>query len=124
QWLHEKKQITEVRGLKEAIEQLRIEEEQARRAGDLERASMLHYGRIPESEKKLAEVEKRLQEALGGGHSFLKEEVTDEDIALVVSKWTGIPVSKMLESEMQKLLRLEEELHRRVVGQDSAIEAV
>jgi ATP-dependent Clp protease ATP-binding subunit ClpB len=124
QWLHEKELITEVRGLKEEIEQLRLEEEQARRAGDLERASMLHYGRIPETEKKLGEVEKRLQGILGGGESFLKEEVTDEDIALVVSKWTGIPVSKMLESEMQKLLRLEEELHRRVVGQDSAIEAV
>src|SRR5690606_15475777 len=72
QWLHEKELITEVRKVKGEIEQLRIEEEQAQRAGDLEKASMIHYGRIPETEKKLAEVEKRLQGILGGGESFLK----------------------------------------------------
>ena len=94
------------------------------RAGDLETASMIHYGKIPEAEKKLADVQKRLDAILGGGDTFLREEVTDEDVAMVVSRWTGIPVSKMLESEMQKLLRLEEELHQRVVGQEAAVNAV
>jgi ATP-dependent Clp protease ATP-binding subunit ClpB len=123
QWLREKEFIGEIRRVKAEIEQLRVEQEQAQRGGDLERASMLHYGKIPETEKKL----EKAREQLGGlqkTQSFLKEEVTDEDIAAVVSKWTGIPVSKMLESEMQKLLRLEQELKRRVVGQDDALVAV
>ncbi len=124
QWLHEKELITEVRAMKEAIEQLRIDEEQAQRRGDLETASMIHYGKIPEADKKLALVHQKLEELLGGSESFLKEEVTDEDVAMVVSKWTGIPVAKMLEGEMQKLLRLEDELHQRVVGQHAAVRAV
>ena len=124
QWLSEKELITDVRAVKEEIEQLRIDEEKAQRTGDLEKASMIHYGKIPEAEKKLAGAQAKLDELLGGSESFLKEEVTDEDVAMVVSKWTGIPVAKMLESEMQKLLRLEEQLHRRVVGQNQAIVAV
>ncbi len=120
QWLREKELIGAVREEKETIEQLRIEEEQARRQGDLERASEVHYGLIPEAEKRLEAAQAKLQ----NGSSFLKEEVTDQDIAYVVSKWTGVPVAKMLEGEMQKLLRLEDELHKRVVGQDDAIAAV
>jgi ATP-dependent Clp protease ATP-binding subunit ClpB len=124
QWLAEKEMLGAVGELKEQIEQLRIDEEKAQRVGDLETASMIHYGKLPETEKKLADVQTRLDTVLAGGETFLREEVTEEDIALVVSRWTGIPVSKMLESEMQKLLRLEDQLHERVVGQDAAIDAV
>ncbi|MEM9694869.1 MAG: AAA family ATPase, partial [Myxococcota bacterium] len=124
QWLSEKELLVDVRGLQEQIEQLRIEEDQAQRRGDLGAASEIHYGRIPAAEKKLAAAREKLQEILQGGDSFLKEEVRDEDVAQVVSRWTGVPVSKMLEGEMQKLLRLEDELHKRVIGQDNAIEAV
>ncbi len=123
QWLREKELIQQIRGAKEEIELQRTAEEQAQRAGDLEKASMLHYGQIPETEKKLEAVRQQLA-ALQQKQSFLKEEVTEEDIAAIVSKWTGIPVSKMLEGEMQKLLRLEDELRRRVVGQDDALVAV
>jgi ATP-dependent Clp protease ATP-binding subunit ClpB len=121
QWLHEKEIIGSIRALKETIEELRIEEERAQRVGDLEKASEIHYGTIPETEKKLVEAQAKLEE---GGKSFLKEEVTDEDVAMVVSRWTGIPVAKMLESEMQKLLRMEDDLRRRVVGQDEALVAI
>ncbi|MBI4704869.1 MAG: ATP-dependent chaperone ClpB [Deltaproteobacteria bacterium] len=123
QWLHEKELIAAIRAMKESIEELRLAEEQAQRAGDLGRAAEIHYGKIPEIEKELAQGRQRLAE-IQREQSFLKEEVTDEDVALVVSKWTGIPVAKMLESEMQKLLRLEQELGRRVVGQDEALRAV
>jgi ATP-dependent Clp protease ATP-binding subunit ClpB len=124
QWLHEKEILAEVRTLKEQIESLRVEEERMQRRGDLEKAAELHYGKIPEVERKLEERRKRLEELQSDAASFLKEEVTDEDVALVVSKWTGIPVSKMLEGEMRKLLRMEDELRRRVVGQDDALVAV
>ncbi|MEM6788934.1 MAG: ATP-dependent chaperone ClpB [Myxococcota bacterium] len=123
QWLREKELIGAVRSEKETIEQLRIEEEQARRQGDLARASEIHYGRVPEAQKRLESAQAKLA-GDGDGESFLKEEVTDQDIALVVSKWTGVPVAKMLEGEMQKLLHLETELHRRVVGQEDAVVAV
>ncbi len=124
QWLSEKQLIAGVRTVKESIEQLRVDEEKAQREGDLEEASKIHYGQIPEAEKRLAAAHAKLQELLGGSETFLKEEVTDEDVALVVSRWTGIPVSKMLEGEMKKLLLLEDALHRRVVGQGPAIVAV
>jgi ATP-dependent Clp protease ATP-binding subunit ClpB len=123
QWLREKELINEIRKTQPKVEELRLEAERAQRAGDLGKAAEIQYGKIPELQKsldaqraKLAEVQQR--------QSYLKEEVTDEDIAGVVSKWTGIPVSKMLESEMQKLLRLEQELGKRVVGQEEAIRAV
>ncbi|EYF03583.1 ClpB protein [Chondromyces apiculatus DSM 436] len=123
QWMREKEVIGEIRSLQPQIEEMRMEEERYKRVGDLGKAAEIHYGRIPETERKLA----TLRETLGqvqGKQSYLKEEVNDEDIAAVVSKWTGIPISKMLESEMQKLLRLEEELRKRVVGQEDALRAV
>ena len=123
QWLLEKELIAEISGLKTQIEQLRKEEEQAQREGDLAKASEIHYGKIPAIEKQLPALRAKL-EALQATESFLKEEVTDEDVALVVSKWTGIPVAKMLEGEMQKLLRLEDQLRKRVVGQEEALVAV
>ncbi|MDX5426899.1 MAG: AAA family ATPase, partial [Bacteroidota bacterium] len=108
---------------KENIENLKIEAEQAERAGDYGRVAEIRYGKIQDEEKKLKEAEAQLSE-MQAHSSLIKEEVTSEDIAEVVSRWTGIPVSKMLESEREKLLRLEDELHRRVVGQDEAIQAV
>ena len=119
QWMIEKELVGKIRGFKEHIDQLRVDEEKAQRTGDLGKAAEIHYGKIPELEK---EVEK-LHASLGGA-SFLKEEVTDEDVAQVVSKWTGIPVAKMLEGEMQKLLRMEDELRKRVVGQDEALNVI
>jgi ATP-dependent Clp protease ATP-binding subunit ClpB len=123
QWLQEKEIINQLRELQRRIEELRAEEERARRAADLGRAAEIQYGRIPEAERLLEAKRKELakvQEKV----SYLKEEVTDQDIAAIVAKWTGIPVSKMLESELQKLLRMEEGLHQRVVGQDEAVRAV
>jgi ATP-dependent Clp protease ATP-binding subunit ClpB len=122
-WLQEKEIIAELRAHKERIEELRTSEEQAQRAGDLGKAAEIHYGKIPAVDRQLAAVRRRLEE-LQAGESFLKEEVTDEDVALVVSKWTGIPVAKMLEGELQKLLRLEDRLRERVVGQEEALGAV
>jgi ATP-dependent Clp protease ATP-binding subunit ClpB len=123
QWLREKELLAELGKQKQAIEEMKLEEERQKRKGDLGRAAEIHYGKIPEVEKKLESLRGDLAKVQESG-SYLKEEVTDEDIAQVVSKWTGIPVSKMLESEMQKLLRLEDELRRRVVGQDEALVAV
>ncbi|WP_348652798.1 ATP-dependent chaperone ClpB [Polyangium sp. 6x1] len=123
QWMREKELLTEIKKTKETTEQLRLEEEREKRRGDLGKAAEIHYGKIPEVEKKLQDLRDSLGKLQEKG-SFLKEEVTDEDIAAIVSKWTGIPVSKMLESEMQKLLRLEDELRKRVVGQDHALVSV
>ncbi|MFO0756042.1 MAG: ATP-dependent chaperone ClpB [Byssovorax sp.] len=123
QWMREKELIKEIRDLQPDIEDLRNEEERATRAGDLGKAAEIHYGKIPELQKKLEAVRATLGQ-VQSKQSYLKEEVTDEDIAGVISKWTGIPVSKMLESEMQKLLRLEQELGKRVVGQEDALRAV
>jgi ATP-dependent Clp protease ATP-binding subunit ClpB len=119
QWELEKGKISEVRTLKEQLDQLRLEAEQAERAGDYGKVAELRYGKIPEIEKKLAG-------DIGENHSnqLLNEEVTPEHIAEVVAKWTGIPVSKMLQSERDKLLNLETELQKRVAGQEEAIEAV
>jgi ATP-dependent Clp protease ATP-binding subunit ClpB len=122
-WLREKELIGEIRKLQPQIEELRNEEERATRAGDLGKAAEIHYGKIPEMQKKLEGVRATLNQ-VQEKQSYLKEEVTDEDIAGVISKWTGIPVSKMLESEMQKLLRLEDEIRKRVVGQEDALRAV
>ncbi|MEO7332063.1 MAG: ATP-dependent chaperone ClpB [Minicystis sp.] len=123
QWLREKELIKELRDVQPEIEELRNDEERATRAGDLGKAAEIHYGKIPELQKKLEAVRGTLAQ-VQSKQSYLKEEVTEEDIAGVVSKWTGIPVSKMLQSEMQKLLRLEEDLAKRVIGQEDAIRAV
>ncbi|MBM4363412.1 MAG: AAA family ATPase, partial [Deltaproteobacteria bacterium] len=106
------------------LEGLRADQDAARRTGDLGKAAEIQYGKIPALEREIDEARKTLESVQSGGRSFLKEEVTDEDIAAVVSKWTGIPVSKMLASEMQKLLRMEEDLKQRVVGQAPALVAV
>jgi ATP-dependent Clp protease ATP-binding subunit ClpB len=123
QWQAEKSAITEIQRIKAEIEALRSEMDQATRRGDLQRAAELQYGRIPELERQLLEDERRLQEAQSMV-KYLKEEVDAEDIAEIVAKWTGIPVSKMLESERERLLKLEEELGQRVVGQRLAVTAV
>ncbi|MDQ7039674.1 MAG: ATP-dependent chaperone ClpB [Rhodothermus sp.] len=122
-WQQEKELIQRIRQLKEAIEQLRIESEQLERQGEYGRVAEIRYGRIPELEKQLKEAQQQL-EAVQKEGALLKEEVTAEDIAEIVARWTGIPVAKLLESEREKLLRLEEELSRRVVGQPEAISAV
>ena len=122
-WQNEKGAITELRTVKEQIEQTRAEIEQAERQSDLEKAARLRYGTLRELEGKLAEAEKRLKTLQTEG-ALLKEEVDAEEIAAVVARWTGIPVSRMLEGETQKLLRMEEGLHHRVVGQDEAVRVV
>ncbi|OGI45665.1 MAG: ATP-dependent chaperone ClpB [Candidatus Muproteobacteria bacterium RIFCSPHIGHO2_01_FULL_65_16] len=119
-WKAEKAQVHGAAHIKEALERARLEIETARRAGDLARMSELQYGRIPELEKQLAAAGK----AEGGERTLLRSAVTENEIAEVVSRWTGIPVSKMMEGEREKLLRMEEALHGRVVGQDEAIKVV
>jgi ATP-dependent Clp protease ATP-binding subunit ClpB len=122
-WQAEKAQIARIRDLKERIDTLRIEMERATRTADLNRAAELQYGELPKAERELSEAEQRLAELQQVG-KFLREEVDAEDIASVVSNWTGIPVTRMLESERQRLAHLEEELAQRVVGQREAVEAV
>jgi len=125
EWQKEKAQITEQAKLKEQLEQLRTELERAQRRGELGKASEIQYGRIPELEKKLGEMEESARKSAGASRRrLLRQEVTEEDIAQVVSSWTGIPVSRLQEGERAKLLRLEEHLHQRVIGQDAAIKAV
>jgi ATP-dependent Clp protease ATP-binding subunit ClpB len=122
-WQREKSIITHIRSLKEEIEKSRTEAELAQRRGDLTRAAELRFGRTPELEKALATRNAELKTAQSDG-AFLREEVTEEDIAAVVSKWTGIPVDKMLEGEQERLLHMEERLHHRVIGQDQAVQAI
>ena len=123
QWQAERDGIAKLQAKKAELEQLRGEADQATRRGDLQKAAEISYGRIPAVEKEIAALEKRLAEIQKKG-KYLKEEVDSEDIAEIVSKWTGIPVSKMLESERARLTRLEEELGRRVIGQPEALAAV
>jgi ATP-dependent Clp protease ATP-binding subunit ClpB len=123
-WQQEKSAIQDVRAQRETLEQLRLEMERAQRAGDYAKASELQYGRIPELERQIA-----AHEQAGGGTAetaprLLKEQVDEEDIAEVVSRWTHIPVSRLMEGEVQKLLHMEERLHQRVIGQDEAVVAV
>ena len=122
-WEQEKAAIQQARQVKEQLEAVRLEIEQAQRAGDYAKASELQYGRVPALEAQIKEQEARLQ-TLQQAQRMLKEEVDEVDIAEVVGKWTGIPVSRLMESEIQKLLKMEERLHVRVVGQDEAINAV
>ncbi len=126
QWQKEKDAIQGVSELKERLEQARTEAERAEREADLQRAAELRYGEIPELEKKLADNESAEHEQDGDAEApvFLKEEVDADDVAEVVARWTGIPVSRLLEGETEKLVHMEERLHERVVGQDVAIEAV
>jgi ATP-dependent Clp protease ATP-binding subunit ClpB len=119
-WEGEKEAIGAIRSLKEELEQLRI---QLERETDLEKAAEIRYGRIPEVERRIADATKHLDE-LQANQRMLKEEVDAEDIAEVVSKWTGVPVSRLVEGEMAKLVHLEDQLHKRVVGQDEAVHAV
>src|SRR4030095_12396246 len=123
QWQSEKEEIEKMRTAKEQLEEAKLQLEQARQANDLAKAAELQYGRIPELEK-LRECERSRLEELQKDDIFLKEEVDEEDVAEVVAKWTGVPVSKMLQGEMEKLLGMEENLRRRVIGQDEALEAV
>jgi ATP-dependent Clp protease ATP-binding subunit ClpB len=122
-WQQEKELIQQARTLKTEQESLRAEIERAQRAGDYTKASELQYGRVPELEQRIRAQEAKLAD-LQKGQRMLKEEVDEEDIAEVVSKWTHIPVSRLMEGEIQKLLHMEERLHRRVIGQDEAIVAV
>jgi ATP-dependent Clp protease ATP-binding subunit ClpB len=122
-WQAEKEAIENIRTLKSLTENLRVDADQATRAGEHGRVAEIVHGKIPAMEKELAAASEKLAE-LQAESRYLKEEVTEEDIAAVVSRWTGIPVSKMMESERERLVHLEEHLHRRVVNQSQAIEAV
>jgi ATP-dependent Clp protease ATP-binding subunit ClpB len=121
-WQAEKQAVQRLRTLREQVEQTKLEIGQAERQYDLNRAAELKYGKLTQLERQLAEEEKASKQH--GGPRLIKEEVDEEDIAAVVSRWTGVPVTKLLEGEMQKLLHLEDELHKRVIGQDEAVTAV
>jgi ATP-dependent Clp protease ATP-binding subunit ClpB len=123
QWLSEKEIIAKIRELKEQIESTRLESEKAEREGDLAKAAELRYGKLLQDQKALEEESEKLAKRQEE-RRMLTEEVTDEDVAEVVAKWTGVPVSRMLESEVQKLIHMEERLRTRVVGQDEAIDSV
>ena len=126
EWQREKESLTAVADIQEGLEQARIELERAQRESDFGRAAELQYGTIPELEKQLANAETAQAEAAAGGASrkFLKDVVDADDVAEIVAKWTGVPVSRLLEGEIEKLVHMEDRLHRRVVGQDEAVEAV
>lgn len=119
QWENEKGAVNEIRTLKESLEQLRLEAEQAERSGDFGKVAEIRYARIPEAQQKLDTLQHSNED-----RNMMQEEITSEEIAQVVAKWTGIPVNKMLQSEREKLLNLEEVLHKRVAGQEEAIEVV
>jgi ATP-dependent Clp protease ATP-binding subunit ClpB len=120
-WKQEKDVIAKARALKEKLEQLKLEEQAEERKGNLERVAQIRYGLIRQTEEELKKVTAQMD---GKGHRMLKEEVDEEDVARIVSKWTGIPVSKMLEGEVKKLINMEERLRLRVIGQDEALERV
>jgi ATP-dependent Clp protease ATP-binding subunit ClpB len=122
-WEQEKQVISRIRDLKGKIEEARHEAERAERRADFEEAARLRYGEVLELERQLEEANQALARIQGSG-ALLKEEVDEEDVAEIVAKWTGIPVSRLMEAEVQKLIAMEENLHRRVVGQDEAVEAV
>src|SRR5690606_35711303 len=122
-WQSEKAALTEIREMKEKVDALRTEVEQATRVGDLNRAAEIQYGEMPELQRRIAEGEERLRE-LQRESRYLKEEVTADDIAEVVARWTGIPVARMLQSDRERLARLDEHLAERVIGQPEATQAV
>ena len=123
QWESEKEQINKIQQNKIDIESLKFEADKAEREGDYGKVAEIRYGKLKAKEEEIKEIQAKLHE-MQGGAAMIKEEVDSEDIADVVSRWTGIPVSKMLQSEREKLLRLEDELHTRVIGQDEAITAI
>jgi ATP-dependent Clp protease ATP-binding subunit ClpB len=123
-WQNEKQAIEAIKAAKAELEEATREAERAERDADLERAAELRYGRIPDLERTVEEQEAKLAELHRDGGSMLTEEVTEEDVAEVVSKWTGIPVSRLMEGEVEKLVHMEDRLHDRVIGQDEAVEAV
>jgi len=120
EWESEKQEIERVRGLREEAERIKVEIEAAERRGEFEKAAQLKYGQLPELERQLADAETNS----GSGRRLLKEEVDEEDVAEVTARWTGIPVSRLLEGEVEKLIHMEGRLHERVVGQEDAVEAV
>src|SRR5437879_5848953 len=122
-WQREKELIQSIRGLKEQIEQARVEEQQSERQGNYAKVAEIRYGKIQQLERQLADATARLDD-FQQNERMLKEQVDEEDVAKIVAKWTGIPVTKMLESEVQKLVRMEELLAKRVIGQDNALKAV
>jgi len=124
QWQSEKGVIDSIQKVKEQIDKANIEIQQAELKYDLNRAAELKYGTLTQLQKQLEEAEAKLTATQTTGKTLLREEVTESDIAEIISKWTGIPISKLVESEMQKLLHLEDELHKRVIGQDEAVTAV
>ncbi|MEG4579685.1 ATP-dependent chaperone ClpB [Microcoleus sp. MON1_C5] len=124
QWQSEKGVIGSIQKIKEQIDKVNIEIQQAELKYDLNRAAELKYGTLTQLQKQLQEAETQLTATQTTGQTLLREEVTESDIAEIISKWTGIPISKLVESEMQKLLHLEDELHKRVIGQDEAVTAV
>ena len=124
QWENEKAAIEAIKSLKQQMDARQTELEDAQRRGDLERAARIRYGELPELEKKLREREQKLAELHRDGRGLLREEVTAEEVAEVVSKWTGIPVARLVEGEREKLLKMEERLHERIVGQEEAVQVV
>ena len=124
QWQSEKDIISKIQTIKEEIDRLNVEIQQAERDYDLNKAAELKYGKLTSLHRQLEEAETELSQTQTSGQSLLREEVTEADIAEVISKWTGIPIGKLVETETEKLLNLEEELHRRVIGQDEAVTAV
>jgi ATP-dependent Clp protease ATP-binding subunit ClpB len=124
QWQAEKTSLTEIQSIKEEIDRVNLEIQQTERTGDLARAAELKFGTLPALIANVKTVEGQLSQTQKSGNSLLREEVTESDIAEIISKWTGIPVLKLVESEMQRLLHLEDELHDRVIGQNDAVTAV
>ncbi|MCG3135134.1 MAG: Chaperone protein ClpB [Planctomycetes bacterium] len=124
QWQAEKDAIAKLRGVREQIEQTRKEVEKARRAYDLNKAAELEYGKLPALQRQLDAEEKALKSKQGGAGGMVREEVTEDEIAAIVARWTGIPVTRLVQGEREKLLHLDDVLHRRVVGQDEAVRAV
>ncbi|TVQ46881.1 MAG: ATP-dependent chaperone ClpB [Gloeocapsa sp. DLM2.Bin57] len=124
QWQSEKEIIAQIRTVKEKIDQINLEIQQAERDYDLNRAAELRYGKLTELQRQIKEIEAQLSEQQTSGKTLLREEVLEADIAETIAKWTGIPVSKLIASEKEKLLYLDKELHQRVVGQSEAVEAV
>jgi ATP-dependent Clp protease ATP-binding subunit ClpB len=124
QWQAEKSNIDEIQRVKESIEQVNLEIQEAERNYDYNKAAELKYDKLTQLQESLARLESKLSETQTSGVTMLREEVTESDIAEIISKWTGIPISKLVESEMEKLLHLDDELHKRVIGQDEAVTAV